>query len=233
MKTEFIQVPQYNSAYCSRGFETRALSLRRRVVANRLVAIVVMGLILALSCSAFADNGNFLNVFILTAPAQYIADIPYHQREELILRLSADPTNNYLDYPNGRLSYFSENSYDNIGSSMFWIKLLPREARGQYPLVLIHMAKAFLQDKPPLKNQTFILEGDAHGWRDVTSNFMPKDLDATMAFIPCRTGENIQVANYKGGPRGYMLEQCCSILHWNGHSFDERRIEPTEIDLDD
>jgi len=166
-----------------------------------------------------ADNTLFLNTFIYTAPSKYFNDIPTDQRERFVQYSSGE---GMLDYNNGWLTYFCDNPRYDIGTSLFWVKLLPR--KGQYPLVFVYMVRPILPGKAHSKNQTYVLDGNKLGWRDVTTQYIPKDLDSTMEFIPIRKGNDIQVVYYREN-------ECRLILHWNGASFNKRKIRPRKIDL--
>jgi hypothetical protein len=199
--------------------------------------LLSIGLLFVFGFSAFADDGNFLNVFILGAPAKYLADIPNNQRDKLILYVS--PDNRLLDYKNGWLTYFNDNPDKDIGSSLFWVKLLPR--KNDNPLVLVYMAKALDGGIVTPRNQTYILDHDGNGWREVTTEYIPKDLDLSMAFVPCRIGNDIRVAGYREVPgtknakgEPYReFDECRLVLHWNGTSFDKQKIKPRKIELYD
>jgi hypothetical protein len=199
---------------------------------------MIIGFILTLCLSAFAEDGNFLNVFILTSPAKYLSDIPNNQRDKLILFVSNPTGNRMLDYANGWLSYFCDNPYEDLTSSMFWIKLLPR--KNDNPLVFVYMAKPLASGGTPANNQTYILDRDGNDWQDVTARFMPKDVDMTMSFVPRRTGEDIQVAGYRKvpsvtNPKGEAYNElgaCRLVLHWNGTSFEKRPVKPRKVDYD-
>jgi hypothetical protein len=199
--------------------------------------LFIVTLLLALNLPALANEGNFLNVFVLTAPPKYLADVPAAQRASLMLYVSQ--VDGLLDYPNKWLWFATDSTDVPMGSSMFWIKLLPRGG-GWDPFVLVYMSKPFNRGGLPSNNQTYILENKGiNGWRDVTTQLIPKNVDITMAFIPLRSGEDIQVAGYrqipglknrKGEP-GYDFGTCRLILHWNGTSFVERTIEPRKVVL--
>src|SRR5687768_14647258 len=95
-----------------------------------LVLAVLFGI-----ARASAAEGNFLNVAILELPPHYLADIPQDQRTLLLLRLSERPGDKRLDYYHGWVHWFSDSSERPNGTSMFYLKLLPRQAGA--PLVLV------------------------------------------------------------------------------------------------
>jgi hypothetical protein len=157
------------------------------------------GLLIVIADAAPASEGHFLNIAILRAPEAFLADIPIGNRHRLLELLSEWPGSaTHLDYEHGWVHWFHDGPAADSpgGTSMFWMKTLPR--KGQSPLVLVHMAKAFATGTAPAANQTVVLERGSLGqWLDVTADVLPAEVDRTMHFRPRRTDNRIEVARYE------------------------------------
>ena len=188
--------------------------------------IIILSTILRVS-SLLAADGNFLNVAILELPDRYFADIPQKERTLLLNRLSEQGSDLRLDYNHGWLHFYSDSEEPPHGTSMLYLKLLPR--KDDTPLVLVHMAKPFADGSTPRKNQTFIFERDGRDWRDVTGRVIPKQADLTMHFSPRRTVNVIEVAAYErfkrrdGRGYSYTFGRRKLDLVWDGLSFQVRK----------
>ncbi len=186
---------------------------------------------------AWAQDGNFLNVAIIELPARYLADIPREERAAFLLHLSEQSGDTRLDYQHGWLHWYSDSGRSSYGTSMLYLKLLPRKDRA--PLVLTHMPKPFADGKAPAKNQTFVLERDGGEWRDVTRSIIPKQAELTMHFSPRRTSGVVEVAAYERsklqGGRGYSCRFGNRVIDlvWNGAAFQTRAPARKELSDDD
>jgi hypothetical protein len=200
----------------------------------RSIIILAAALSVATAC---AQEGNFLNIAIMELPARYFADIPREQRSVFLLHLSEQPGDKRLDYQHGWLHWYSDSEEAPHGSSMLYLKLLPR--KDDTPLVLAHMPKPFADGSAPTKNQTFVLERDGSEWRDVTKRVMPKKADLTMHFSPRRTSNVVEVAAYErfkrqdGRGYSYTFSRRTLDLVWDGAVFQTRAPSTMKLSDDD
>lgn len=198
--------------------------------------IVILAAVLSV-LNAYAQDGNFLNVAIMELPSRYFADVPREQRTVFLLRLSEQSGDRRLDYQHSWLHWYSDSVEAPHGTSMLYLKLLPRN--GDNPLVLVHMPKPFADGSAPAKNQTFVLERDGNEWRDVTKRVMPKKADLTMHFSPRRTSNVIEVAAYErfkrpdGRGYSYTFSQRVLDLIWDGAVFQTRVPASKKLSDDD
>jgi hypothetical protein len=178
---------------------------------------------------ASAGEGNFLNVAMLELPARYLADLSQDQRTLFLVRLSEQPDDKRLDYRHGWIHWYSDSEEPPHGTSMLYLKLLPR--KDDTPLVLVHMPKPFANGSTPRKNQTFILQRDGGKWRDVTKRVIPKQADLTMHFSPRRSTNVVEVTAYErfkrrdGRGYSYTFSDRKLDLIWDGHSFQSCKPE--------
>jgi hypothetical protein len=187
--------------------------------------------------NAWAQDGNFLNVAIMELPARYFADIPRDQRALFLLSLSEQPGDRRLDYQHGWLHWYSDSEGPPHGTSMLYLKLLPR--KDNTPLVLTHMPKPFADGHTPARNQTFVLERDGSEWRDVTKRVIPKQADLTMHFSPRRASNVVEVAAYErfkrrdGRGYSYTFSHRTLDLIWDGATFRPRTPPTKKLSVDD
>lgn len=203
-----------------------------------LIALIAF---LATAVWASAFDGKYLNVVLLKLPAKYLADVAIEDRERLLLELSGYPfEDKRLDYANGWIHFFSDGGDHRTWkgpSSMFWIKLLPREDLS--PLVFVHMAKSFADGRAPDMKQTFILARDGAEWKDVTETILPKDVDLTAHFRPRRTTNVIEIAPYKkikrvdGRGDTYQIGDHELDLIWDGLKFDLKAASSPKLSNDE
>jgi hypothetical protein len=177
---------------------------------------------------AAASDERTLNQTLRDLPEIYLADIPKGKREVLLTHLSrqkGDHFSNTHDW----VHYFSDNVREVGATSMFWLKLLPRE--GQAPLVFVHMAKPQANRKAPARDQTFVLERVGKDWKDVTASVIPKEVDLSLHFSPRRdlpvikvkTWERIQLQQGRG--EGYMIGSRLFDLVWRDGAFHVEKAD--------
>ena len=177
---------------------------------------------LSASGRASAADDKFLKETLRELPEVYLADIPADRREKLLLALSRQP-GDHFNAAHDWVHYFSDNSWEMGASSMFWLKLLPRE--GKAPLVFVHMAKPMANRKAPSRDQTFVLERVGKDWKDVTATVIPKEVDLTLHLSPRRdlpvikvkSWERIQLQQGQGG--GYVMGSRLFDLIWRDGAF--------------
>lgn len=185
---------------------------------------------------ATAESENFLNTAILELPPKYFGDVPLNERPKMLLQMS-DTTDPRLDYCNGWLHWHSDSENSLHGTSMIFLKLLPR--KNDNPLVFVHMPKPFAGVDAPQKNQTFVLERVNQTWRDITSSIIPKQVDLTIHFRPRRAVTAIEVGPYEKRERNdhpgfyYDFGKRQLDLVWNGSSFEIRQARGSEFSDDD
>jgi hypothetical protein len=169
-----------------------------------------------------ASDERILQQTLRDLPEVYLADIPKDKREILLTSLSRQKED-HLSNSHDWVHYFSDNGREIAASSMFWLKLLPRE--GKTPLVFVHMAKPMANRKAPARDQTFVLERVGKDWKDVTASVIPKEVDLSLHFSPRRdlpvikvkTWERIQLQQGQG--EGYMIGSRLFDLIWRDGAF--------------
>ena len=212
------------------------------LIDSKIMKILIpMAALFLSNTGAEAGVGNYLNVAILRLPARYLADVPIENRKALLESLSSDPKDNRLDYSNGWIHFFSDGGdhEDPTGrpTSMFWVKLLPR--KDESPLVFVHMSKPFADGAVPGNNQTFVLEESSDGWKDVTKNVIPKEVDMTAHFRPRRKIDEIEVAPFEkiqrqdGGGSAYNFGERKIDLVWKGSAFEVRKASSSKLSGND
>ncbi len=182
-----------------------------------------------------------LSQAILKLPPRYLADVPIENRRALLESLSSDPKDGRLDYKNGWIHFYSDGgdheSPKGRPTSMFWVKLLPRQ--DQSPLVFVHMSKPFADGSIPGENQTFVLEKSGKGWEDITKKVIPRKVDMTAHFRPRRKMIEIEVAPYEkipvkdGGKTAYGFGEHKFDLVWNGSALVVRKASSPKLSGDD
>lgn len=183
---------------------------------------------LSASGRASAVDDKFLKETLRELPEVYLADIPADRREKLLLALSRQP-GDHFNAAHDWVHYFSDNSREMGASSMFWLKLLPRE--GKAPLVFVHMAKPMANRKAPSRDQTFVLERVGTEWKDVTASVIPKEVDFTLHFLPRRDLPVIEVKSWEiiqlqqGQGEGYMIGSRLFNLVWQDGAFHVEKAE--------
>lgn len=179
--------------------------------------------------SARSTDSSFEST-LKTIPAKYLADIALADREKLLSQIKDDP--NRMDAAKGWVHWFSD-GHEVHGSSMFWLKELPRE--GKTPLVFVHMAKPFADGSKPRANQTFVLERTGDGWSDVTKEVMPAEVDLTMHFRTRKKDAVIEAAAWTeferrdGGGKAWTYGERSMDLWWVGGKLVVR--EPASKEL--
>jgi len=184
-----------------------------------------------------AFDASFMNLAILELPPRYLDDIPMSQRNAFLTRLSDGTLDQELDYVHGWLTYSSDGPAGDFGTSMFYLKLLPRDKGiDGPPLVFVHMPKTLVNDN---RNRTFVLERWGDEWRDVTSQMMPKRFNTNMAYFPRRLSPIIDVAPWVrvknfAGPGFYYVNglRSCELI-WNGDTLQMRKAKPCKLPYDD
>lgn len=202
--------------------------------------IITLATVLLSMPGARADVADDLKKAVLTLPPRYLADVPLEGRKALLDKISADPKDPRLDNGHGWIHYSSdggdhEDPKERV-TSMFWVKLLPRD--DQSPLVFVHMSKPFADASAPSDKQTFVLEKDGGEWKDVTMKVIPKNVDITAHFRPRRKINEIEVAPFKQFPRqdngraAYEFGDHTIDLVWNGSTFTIRKARTTKLSGD-
>ena len=179
-------------------------------------------MLLCVSGEATASDERTLHQILRDLPEVYLADIPKGKREVLLTQLSRQKEDHFSG-THDWVHYFSDNGREIGASSMFWLKLLPRE--GEAPLVFVHMAKPQANRKAPARDQTFVLERVGNDWKDVTATVIPKEVDLTLHFSPGRDLPVIKVKSWErielqqGQGEGYMIGSRLFDLIWRDGAF--------------
>lgn len=164
---------------------------------------------------------DFLRSALMTIPPIYLGDIPLARRESWIKSLERDPER--MDAAKGWMHQFGDGP-DSPGSSMIWLKILPRTNKS--PVVLVHMAKPFAAGGGGrlFANQTFVLERDGEQWKDVTQTTIPATIDLTTHHFRTRKEDTvIEVAPWKAELAKdryiWIFGERLMDLWWDGEKF--------------
>jgi len=164
---------------------------------------------------------DFLRSALMTIPPIYLGDIPLARRKSWIDGLESDPER--MDAARGWMHQFGDGS-DSPGSSMIWLKILPRGDKA--PVVFVHMAKPFAAGGSGrlFANQTFVLERDEEQWKEVTQTVIPATVDLTKHHFRTRKEDTvIEVAPWKAQLANdryiWTFGERVMDLWWNGEKF--------------
>ena len=174
---------------------------------------------------ALADEESF-RAALMELPPKYLADVPLADRQKLIA--TAGKNADRLNAATGWLHWYSDGSSVRA-SSMIWAKELPRPDKT--PLILVHMAKPFADGRKPEEDHTVVLERGENGWKDVTKEVMPADVDMKMHFRTREDDTVVEVAPWKeidrrdGRGKALVYGSRVMDLHWSGERFIAKEPE--------